>query len=77
MAQREDNGHPKHPIRNFFYTFWMVLLAAAFVGFWYGLEQVDTIPGKIIISACGALLVIGLLCGLFIPIKKNRNYKGR
>lgn len=77
MVQREDNGHPKHPVRNFFYAFWMVLLAAAFVGFWYGLEQVSTIPGKIIISACGALLAIGLLCGVFIPIKKNRNYKDR
>ena len=77
MAQKQDNGHPRHPVRNFFYVFWLILLAAAFAGLWYGIKHVATTEGKILVSACGAILVIGLLCGLIVPIKKNRNYRGR
>ena len=71
----QDNGHPRHPVRNFFYMLWMILLSCSFAGFWYGAKHVATTEGKIIVSACGVLIAIGLLLGLFLPIKKNRNYR--
>ena len=76
----ESNEHPRHPVRNFFYMLWMVLLCAAFTGIFVGLAMmmktaVLFTAGIIVLAASALLLIIGIFAGILSPIVKADKYR--
>ena len=71
MKNRENNqreAHPSHPVRNFFYTLWMLLAAFCFVTLFFALSY-EGLPYRLgFLIGCGAVTAVTLLFGLAAPL---------
>ena len=65
-AQRE--AHPAHPVRNLFYTLWMLLAALCFAGMFLALAC-EGMPYRLpLMIGCGAVTAVTLAFGLVAPL---------
>lgn len=71
MKNRENTHgevHPAHPVRNFFYTLWMLAAALSFAGVFVLLAR-EGIPYRIpLLIGCGAVTAVTLCFGLAAPL---------
>ena len=67
-----ENGHPSHPVRNFFYTLYSLFNAAAFLGFFYALYAVELPMRTLHLALTGALVLLGLFFGVLRPIRRAK-----
>ena len=67
-----QNGHRAHPVRNFFYTLYSLLNAAAFVGFFYALYAPNFPMRTMHLVVTGAVVLVGLLVGILGPLFRRR-----
>lgn len=64
----QENNHPSHPIRNFFYVLWSLINIFAFVGLFVAIS-LPVLPYRLIyIFAAATLLVLALVFGVFRPL---------
>ena len=70
--KENNNHHPTHPVRNFFYVLWSFLNIFAFAGFFVALAT-KTLPFRpVILLGTATVLVFALLLGFFRPLLKRR-----
>ena len=67
-----NNNHPAHPVRNFFYTLYSILNALAFVVFFYALYSVSLPMRAVVLCVSGALVVCALVFGMLRPLLRAR-----
>lgn len=77
MAQQknESSTHPNHPIRNFFYILWLILVLAAFVALFVGITLFADGIGKLLTFASAAILVLAIAVGVIVPAHKQRKFQ--
>ncbi len=63
-----DNGHPSHPVRNFFYTLYSLFNILAFLAFFYALYAVSLPSRTLLLIGTGAVIALGLFFGVIRPI---------
>ena len=63
-----ENRHPAHPVRNFFYTLYSLLNILAFFGFFYALYAVSLPMRAVFLITTGAVIAVGLIFGVLRPI---------
>lgn len=69
MHHEKNTTHPAHPFRNFLYTLYSLLNAAAFTLFFYLLFMAERpANGTLVMIACGALVALGLFFGVLKPL---------
>lgn len=69
---QQENNHPTHPVRNFFYVLWSFLNILAFVGLFVALATKDLPYRPVCIIVAAALLILALLFGFFRPLLRAK-----
>lgn len=69
---KEQNNHPAHPVRNFFYVLWSLINALAFAGFFFALAEEKLPYRPYLVIGTATLLVFALVFGIFRPLLKRR-----
>ena len=79
MAQMrsESNPHPNHPVRNFFYILWLLVVSAVFLALWVGISLFAETLGKILLAGGAAILLLGVVVGIIVPAAKQRKFRKR
>jgi membrane protein YdbS with pleckstrin-like domain len=77
MAQmrNESNPHPNHPVRNFFYILWLLVVSVAFLALWVGISLFAETLGKILAAGGAAILLLGVVVGIIVPAAKQRKFR--
>ena len=77
MAQQknESSTHPNHPVRNFFYVLWLILVLAAFVSLFVGITLFADVLGKILAAGGAAILLLGVIVGIIVPAHKQKKFR--
>ena len=71
MKSRQENTHPTHPVRNFFYTLWSLVNLCAFLVLFYALGMAGS-PLRIpLLLGAGGVLLIARVFGFFRPLIKR------
>lgn len=70
MVINMDNGHRERPVRNFFYTLWCIITAAAFTAASYALYYSPKHKDEILIG-CASVIIISLILGVISPLFKT------
>ena len=71
MKSRQENTHPTHPVRNFFYTLWSLVNLASFLLLFYALDAADSSLRIPMIVGAGAFLLVALVFGFFRPLVRR------
>lgn len=69
---QQENNHPTHPIRNFFYVLWSFLNMLAFVGFFVALATEDLPLRPVLIIGTAVVMIFALLFGFFRPLLRAK-----
>lgn len=77
MKSRQENTHPTHPVRNFFYTLWSLLNLIAFLALFYALSMADSSLRLPLLVGAGAVLLVALIFGFFRPLLKKGGKSAR
>ena len=77
MAQQrnESSSHPNHPVRNFFYILWLLVVSAAFLALWVGISLFAETLGKILLAGGAAILLLAVIVGIIVPASKQRKFR--
>jgi membrane protein YdbS with pleckstrin-like domain len=77
MAQQrnESNQHPNHPVRNFFYILWLLVVSVAFLALFVGIALFADVLGKILAAGGAAILLLGVIVGILIPAHKQKKFR--
>ena len=66
---KQENNHPNHPVRNFFYMLWSLLNAVAFVALFVLITLPFPIPYRFLyVFAAATVLLLALVFGFFRPL---------
>ena len=77
MAQQrnESSQHPNHPVRNFFYILWLLVVSVAFLALFVGIALFAETLGKILVAGGGAILLLGVIVGILVPAHKQKKFR--
>jgi hypothetical protein len=75
--RNESNPHPNHPVRNFFYILWLLVVSVAFLALWVGISLFAETLGKILVAGGGVILLLGVIVGILIPAHKQKKFRDR
>lgn len=67
-----ENAHPAHPVRNFFYVLWSLLNALAFaLGFF--LFAVEPFPySTVVLFLCAVTVLAAIVFGIIRPLFRGK-----
>lgn len=66
--EEQNNAHPSHPVRNFFYVLWSLVNAFCFIGLFYALYDPHIPLRPVFVLATATVLVFALIFGFFRPL---------
>lgn len=77
MAQQrnESSQHPNHPVRNFFYILWLLVVSVAFLALFVGISLFADVLGKILAAGGAAILLLGVIVGIIVPAHKQKKFR--
>ena len=77
MAQQrnESSSHPNHPVRNFFYILWLLVVSVAFLALFVGISLFAETLGKILLAGGAAILLLAVIVGIIVPASKQRKFR--